>query len=113
MARQVANYCSQCIRCKYETPKLGPKAIFKQRYKPQYPNEIISIDIVGPYPKSNTGKQYVLTIQCEFSKYVCAVPLLNKTAVGVTRAVTERWLLVLGVLNVQILILLSSSTSVK
>ncbi len=96
MARQVADYCSQCIRCKYETPKLGPKAILRCRYKPRYPNEIISIDIIGPYPRSNTGKQYVLTIQCEFSKYVCAVPLLNKTAVAVTRAVTEIWLLVFG-----------------
>ncbi len=84
MARHVADYCSQCIRCKYETPKLGPKVQFQQKYKPQHPNEIISIDIVRPYPKSNLGRQYVLTIQCEFSKYVCAIPLRDKTANGVT-----------------------------
>ncbi len=96
MARHVADYCSQCIRCKYETPKLGPKVQYQRKYKPQHPNEIISIDIVGPYPKSNLGRQYVLTIQCEFSKYVCAIPLKDKTASGVTRAVTKRWILVFG-----------------
>ncbi len=69
---------------------------FQQKYKPHHPNEIISIDIVGPYPRSNLGKQYILTIQCEFSEYVCAIPLRDKTAIGVTRAVTERWILVFG-----------------
>ncbi len=90
MAKQVANYCSQCIRCKYETLKIGPKVQLQRKYIPQHPNEIISIDIVGPYPRSNLGRQYVLTIKCKFSKYVCAVPLKDKTAIGVTRAVTER-----------------------
>ncbi len=96
MSTTIAQYCRDCVRCKFETPKTGPKAQFQRRYRALRPNDVINIDIVGPYPMSTRGMKYVLTMQCDFSKFVCVVPLPDKTSAHVARALTERWLFVFG-----------------
>ncbi len=96
MSANIAQYCRDCVRCKFETPKTGPKVQLQRRYRPLRPNDVVNIDIVGPYPMSSRGMKYVLTMQCDFSKFVCVVPLPDKTSAHVARALTERWLFVFG-----------------
>ena len=38
------------------------------------------MDIVGPYPKTTSGNEYVLTIQDLLTKNVLLIPLPNQTA---------------------------------
>ncbi len=83
MAKQVAQYCRDCVQCKFETPKTGPKAPLRRWYRPTRPNDVINIDIVGPYPQLSCGMKYVLMMQCDFSKFVCVVPLPDKTSAHV------------------------------
>ncbi len=40
--------------------------------------------------------KYVLTMQCDFSKFVCVVLLPDKTSAHVAPALTERWLFIFG-----------------
>uniref|UniRef100_A0ABD2WU09 Integrase catalytic domain-containing protein n=1 Tax=Trichogramma kaykai TaxID=54128 RepID=A0ABD2WU09_9HYME len=37
--------------------------------------EVIEIDIVGPVPMTTSGSKYLLTIQCNLTKYADAIPL--------------------------------------
>ena len=38
MSANIAQYCRDCVRCKFETPKTGPKAQLQRRYRPLRPN---------------------------------------------------------------------------
>ncbi len=96
MSANIAQYCHDCVHCKFKTPKTGPKARLQRRYRPLRPNEVVNIDIVGPYPTSTRGMKYVLTMQCDFSKFVCVAPLPDKTSAHVAQALTERWLFIFG-----------------
>jgi len=46
----------------------------------------VSIDIVGPFPRSSKSNQYILTLVDHFSKWAEAIPLRNHTASTVAKA---------------------------
>lgn len=56
----------------------------------QNPWEIITVDFVGPLPKSAKQNKYLLVIQDKFTKWVECVPLREATAVGLKKAIRER-----------------------
>jgi len=51
--------------------------------------ERLSIDLTGPHPRSRRGYVYILTVVCPFSKFCECLPLRNKEAVNVARALVE------------------------
>ena len=56
-------------------------------------DDILYVDLMGPIsPEDNQGNKYVLTMLDSFSRFAVAVPLPNKTAQTVTRAMTAHWL---------------------
>jgi len=55
------------------------------------------VDLAGPFPKSNQGYVYILTAIDVFSKYMVLVPLRDKTAVTVARAIYNHVFLTYGV----------------
>ena len=52
------------------------------------PGERWSLDLTGPHPTSN-GYKYLFTALCPFSKYGIAVPIRNKDASTVARALVD------------------------
>lgn len=57
--------------------------------------EIVSIDTVGPLRMSNNFR-YILTIQCDLTKYVVAYPMETKEAVTVAKTLVEQFILKYG-----------------
>lgn len=49
----------------------------------------IHIDLTGPHVKSRNGFVYLLTVICSFTKYLVAVPLRDKTAKAVAKAIVR------------------------
>ncbi len=68
--REVAEFCRHCDRCqfvkhhKYQTKKGKLKLFSATR-----PFELISIDIVEPLPKIDSGYQYIFRIIEKYSRY--------------------------------------------
>ena len=52
---------------------------------PRHPWEVISIDLMGPYPRTSRGKQYILVATDLFSRWTEAYPLGTAT----TKTITE------------------------
>ncbi|KMQ87188.1 reverse ribonuclease integrase [Lasius niger] len=50
----------------------------------------VSVDLVGPLPRSNHGHTWLLTMQDRFTKWLEVAPLRKATSVNVTRALTDR-----------------------
>src|SRR5207247_1778190 len=53
------------------------------------PWERIAIDLTGPHPISNSGNVYILTMIDLFSKWAEAIPIPNKEATTVARALFD------------------------
>jgi len=54
----------------------------------------LHIDLTGPHIRSKNGYSYLLTVICSFSKYLVAVPLRDKSALNVARAIIRHAYLV-------------------
>lgn len=72
------------------------KENFVHTITPNKAFQIISMDTIGPFTKSNKGNRYALTIQCELSKYVIVTPIVDKQANTLARAFVENFILIYG-----------------
>ncbi|RYA67656.1 DDE-type integrase/transposase/recombinase, partial [Enterobacter cloacae complex sp. 2DZ2F20B] len=57
----------------------------------------IFLDIVGPLEQDVQNNRYILTIQCELSKFVEAYPIPNKEAVTVAESFVQNFILRYGI----------------
>ena len=87
--RDVEMFCKRCANCcQYfrgspgRKGKLQPTAVGE-------PFERIAIDLTGPHPTSRSSNVYILTVLDLFSKWAEALPLRNKEATTVARALFD------------------------
>lgn len=90
MFRDVKKYvlkCEACHRHKFDQNKpLG-----NMLYSPiDLPWEQVSMDLLGPYPRSKNGNTYLFVIQDRFTKWVECQPLRKATAVPIIQALKEK-----------------------
>ena len=79
--------CENCQRHKIEQRK--PAGIMHAT-EAKSPWEIVSIDFVGPLPRSNDGNSQLVVLQDKFTKWIELRPLRKATARAVTRALHEQ-----------------------
>ena len=96
MATAVEEYCKSCPICIYETPDTNPQVVLGRATVTEKPNVIVNIDIVGPFMPSTDQMRYILTMQCDFSKYVLAFPLRRKTAESIVKTIVQYWIAPFG-----------------
>lgn len=96
MSKDVAkfvNNCEHCIKNKPKRKTIEPLVITKT---PEKPFDTVVIDTIGPLRKSETGNQYAVTIICNLTKYLITVPIQNKEANTVARAIVDHCILTYG-----------------
>lgn len=99
MSRDVANYIRKCNKCqinKIKSKHVEPLTITPT---PQKAFDIVCIDTIGPFQKSNQGNLYAVTIQCELTKYVVIIPVPNKEAITIAKAIFENFVLIYGTMQ--------------
>lgn len=96
MSHDIATYIKNCPEC--QKNKTFPKNTENLTLTPtpQSAFDIVLIDTVGPFIKSNNGYEYAVTIICDLTKYLVTVPTTDKTANSVARAIFENFILVYG-----------------
>ena len=92
----VALYCKNCSICNSHHRGPPPRNGLLHPFTVGAPNERWCVDLTGEHPKSANGYSYILTAMDCFTKYVVCVPLRNKTAATVGKAIVERVLLQFG-----------------
>lgn len=98
MYRDVVEFvrnCGTCAAYKHST-RLTPGLMGqpKQCYRPF---QVLSVDLVGPLPKSRSGFVHLLVVTCCFSKYTMLFPLRRATSALVAKAFEHFVLLAHGV----------------
>lgn len=96
MSRDVATYVKNCKECQLNKSKIKHIEPMVITPTPQQPFDIVSIDTIGPFTKSENNNAYAVTIQCELTKYVVIAPVPNKEALTVAKAIVENFILVFG-----------------
>lgn len=61
----------------------------KPRNVSSTPGLVWYTDLMGPFPTSSRGNQYLLVFQCSMSRYIEMMPLRNMTANTVTAQVQK------------------------
>lgn len=96
LTKAVHRYCSSCLTCAKCKSRPQPKA-------PLHPIQTgnlmqrIHIDIVSPLPRSQSGKRYILTVQCSFTKWADAFAIPNQRATTCARVLVKNWVCRYGV----------------
>ncbi|GFW08307.1 retrovirus-related Pol polyprotein from transposon 412 [Trichonephila clavipes] len=81
MRKCVDQYVSTCYMCQINNYKNALPAGRLIPIVSNYPSEIVTLDLLGPYPVSRVRrKRYVLVITDHFSKWAEIIPLKNASA---------------------------------
>lgn len=96
MKQTVSDYVRSCELCKINKHAIPVKTPAIVTTTPSKTFDVVSIDTIGPFPLTEKGNRYAVTLQCDLSKYVIAVPLTDKSAVSIAKAVVEKCILVYG-----------------
>lgn len=88
-----ARRCDDCQRYKHSKPNTQPLTITSTASRTF---QKIFLDLVGPIDMDTNGYKYILTIQCDLSKFVEAYPLANKEAETVAQSFVSNFLLRYG-----------------
>lgn len=98
MLADVNRYVSRCTTClKTKADNRRPIGRMGGHSKITKPWEAISVDIVGPLPRTKRGYQFILVISDLFSKFVLTFPMRKATAKTVTEHLENSVFLMFGV----------------
>lgn len=86
--------CEQCQKNKILPVKKTPMIVTSTANSAF---EKIYLDLVGPLLPDNYGNKYILTTQCELTKYITATPIKDKCSAVVAKAFVEKVILNYGV----------------
>eukprot|EP00735_Rhodelphis_limneticus_P011757 TRINITY_DN4895_c0_g1::TRINITY_DN4895_c0_g1_i1::g.911::m.911 TRINITY_DN4895_c0_g1::TRINITY_DN4895_c0_g1_i1::g.911 ORF type:complete len:185 (-),score=-14.09,sp/P10394/POL4_DROME/35.14/1e-22,rve/PF00665.21/1.6e-10,zf-H2C2/PF09337.5/7.8e-05,zf-H2C2/PF09337.5/4.2e+03 TRINITY_DN4895_c0_g1_i1:259-813(-) len=89
MPKSVKVAVATCPACQFQraTANLPPLAPIERKLL--LPFDDISIDILGPMPKTAAGNEYVLVVMDRLTKWPEAFPLPDKAATTVAKALVE------------------------
>lgn len=99
MSKMVKDYISNCKSCRINKQTRHTKERMVKTDTPSTSFETISIDTVGPLRISN-GYRYVLTMQCELTKFVVAAPIQFKDAKTVAETLVKEFILKYGIFKI-------------
>ncbi|OXU30275.1 hypothetical protein TSAR_003410 [Trichomalopsis sarcophagae] len=90
MKEDVHDYVCRCEKCQEQ--KLVRIKTREPMVITDIPSEIfhkVAINTVGPLCKTTDGNMYILTMECQFSKFCIAVPIPNIKAITIADALTR------------------------
>ena len=94
MARDIAQYCSRCVRCQTTKALPGVPAPL-QPVIASRPWELVGVDVLK-VPMSLQGNEYILVAQDYFSKWPFAVPMSDQRAERIVRILKDQIFTVVG-----------------
>jgi hypothetical protein len=77
---QVAMFCQKCVLCASRKPPPRKYRAPMQQHLTGVPMERVSMDVLGPLPKSDSNNKFVLLVCDYFTKWVEAFPMPNQEA---------------------------------
>ena len=90
MSRDVKNFVNSCTSCLRTKNSKGHKAPILRNPEVSGTMQRLNMDLIGPLPESQDNHRYILTLVDVLSRYGFAVPLKDKSASTVSRALINQ-----------------------
>lgn len=90
MRRDVATFVKNCNKCKLTKVTVKNREPMVITRTPLRPFDVLVIDTIGPLPTSKQGNRYAVTIVCDLSKYLVIIPIPDKQASTVAKAIFKK-----------------------
>lgn len=97
LEKDVTDYVHKCSKCQKQKFHRNTREPMTITTTASSSFEKVYLDVVGPLDRDDNGNVYILTLQCELTKFVEAYPLKNKSANEVAKALAENFILRFGV----------------
>jgi hypothetical protein len=98
MKSDVIRFIKKCPIClSSKVPSVARAGVMGKEKKVQFPFQLISVDLMGPFPRSSRGNTTLLVISDWFTKFVMVHPLRRATATSIVRFLEEQIFLIYGV----------------
>ena len=92
----VENFVKKCDKCQRNKDS-RTKQLMKLTTTASYAFEKVFLDLVGPMLPDTAGNQYILTTQCDLTKYITATPIRDKSTDVVAKAFVDSVILNFGI----------------
>ena len=93
MREEIRDFVRNCGKCKEnKLVRIKTKLPMRITDTPSEAFEKIEIDIVGPLPETGNKNKYILTIQCNLTKYSDAIPLPDTQSTTIATALAENFI---------------------
>lgn len=101
LKHDVAKFIRQCKICLETKPEQKKAAGYMLSKVPttSRPWQLISMDIVGPLPRSTAGNSYILSVCDCFSKFTLLFPLRTANAATIVKLLEDHVILIFGAPN--------------
>lgn len=86
--REWVQRCGRCAMRKTPTPKNRASL---QSMKTGYPMQLVAVDILGPFPESDSGNSYILMVADYFTRWMEVYPIPNQEARTVAKKITDEF----------------------
>lgn len=90
MSKNVTDFVKNCTSCLLNKPKTKNRENLLQTKTPQSPFDKVVIDTIGPFTSSIHNNKYAVTMICDLTKYLVTVPVPDKGANEVAKAIFEK-----------------------
>ena len=85
----VREWCRNCAVCaSRKSPAANPRAPLEPIFT-SYPLQLVAVDIVGPFPESESGNSYILVVADYFTRYTEAYPIPNQEATTMSNKLVD------------------------
>ena len=96
MTRDVSKYVKKCIKCQESKITKHIKMPLTITNTPDKQFDTVYVDTIGPLPKSYKGNEYAVTLLCDLTKYLVTIPIQDKSARTIAKAIFENFILTYG-----------------
>ncbi|XP_078467221.1 uncharacterized protein LOC144730345 isoform X1 [Lampetra planeri] len=93
MTRDVADLLASCPRCAQRKPPARESSPPLQSIRVSRVNELVALDILGPFPATPRGNRYLLTGVEYFTRWPMAWPLANQSAAAIVEAFVQGYVM--------------------
>ena len=92
MDHDITDHLQRCHKCQLRKKVSNPEPLIVTSLpQPTEPSQRIHADLFGPLRTSGSQKKFILCMTDAFTKYVELVPIPNKEAPTVAKAIFEKW----------------------
>lgn len=96
MSKSVANFVRSCEKCKLNKIQSKTREEMKITPTPSNSFNTVIIDTIGPLKQTEHNNVYAVTIICDLSKFLIMVPIPDKSAKNIAKAIFEKVILIYG-----------------